>query len=356
MRPSPSIQPWSSQHLQKWATLCIVFFTAILVALAFSQIWQETPVPISTPATMAEPVVEIDEPIQPIPLSLDLDDRVVALGDRLFHDPLLSSDYTLSCASCHGLDTGGTDRLVVSRGINGNLLATNSPTVFNIGFHSRQSWDGRADTLEDQMGGPLQSVTTMGGLTWSQVIERIEQDPDYIQAFREVYQTRQITEAQVKDAIATFERSLYTPNAPFDQYLRGDKTAISEDAKQGYALFKSYGCVTCHQGVAIGGNMFQTLGIFGDYFADRGTPITKADWGRYNVTGNNLDRHVFKVPSLRNIVLTSPYFHDGNVATLNTAIRLMGQYQLGVDIPDQDVDLLLTFLQSLTGEYQGNPL
>ncbi|NEQ98013.1 MAG: cytochrome-c peroxidase [Cyanothece sp. SIO2G6] len=354
MHPSPSVPSFSAKRLQQWAALGIVFLAAVLVALSFSQIWQDTPTNVSV--TVAESIQQIDEPIQPIPLSLDLDEQVVALGDRLFHDPQLSSDYSLSCASCHGLDTGGTDRLKVSKGINGSLAATNSPTVFNTGFHSRQSWDGRVDTLEEQAGGPIASVGTMGGLTWPQVIARLERDPDYVKAFRDIYQTREITAGQIEDAIATFERSLYTPNAPFDQYLRGDKTAISAAAKQGYALFKSYGCVTCHQGVAIGGNMFQTLGLFGDYFADRGTPITKADLGRYNVTGNALDRHVFKVPGLRNIVLTSPYFHDGNVATLDEAIRLMGKYQLGIDIPDEDVDLLITFLQSLTGEYNGKPL
>jgi len=294
------------------------------------------------------------EPIQPIPLKLNLDSAKVKLGKQLFHDPQLSSNNSVSCATCHRLDLGGTDRLKTSEGMRGSNTGLNSPTVFNSGFLYRLNWDGKAATLEEQMDGPIASEKEMGGMTWQDVVDKLKKSPEYVAQFQKNYGDG-ITEESVKDAIAVFQHSLYTPNAPFDRYLRGDERAISAEAKQGYSLFKSYGCVTCHQGMLVGGNMFQSLGLFGDYFADRGN-IIKADLGRYNVTQDERDRHVFKVPSLRNVTLTSPYFHDGNPQTLDEAIKLMGKYQLGVDLPQKDVDLMMNFLQSLTGEYNGKSL
>ncbi|ELS00892.1 cytochrome c peroxidase [Xenococcus sp. PCC 7305] len=330
----------------------LLFLLAIIAALSIPQL--RSPQVDST----VEPVVELvalrSEPIVPIPLELELDQKRVALGDRLFHDPALSSNDTISCATCHRIDQGGTDGLAFSQGMLGANTGLNSPTVFNSGFHFRFNWDGRAETLEDQIDGPITAEKEMGGMSWPDVVNKLSQAPEYLSSFNEIY-PEGITEANIKDAIAIFQHSLYTPNAPFDQYLRGNDDAISDRAKEGYSLFKSYGCVTCHQGMLVGGNMFQTLGVFGDYFADRGN-ITKADLGRYNVTQDDLDRYVFKVPSLRNITLTAPYFHDGNPKTLDQAIKLMGKYQLGVDIPQQDVDLIMHFLRSLTGEYQGQPL
>lgn len=159
----------------------------------------------------------------------------------------------------------------------------------------------------------------------------------------------------VKDAIAEFERSLSTPNSRFDRWLRGDDNAITAEELEGYRKFKSYGCVSCHQGVNIGGNMFETLGAVREYFAERGN-VSKADLGRFNVTGKEEDRHVFKVPSLRNVALTSPYFHDGSAKTLDEAVRVMARYQLGRPLPDADAALLVKFLQTLTGEYNGRRL
>lgn len=344
---------FKSKRAKKLLGLGLLFCIAILIALGMTQLWRNSPQ--GAPIAKADEIALPNEPIQPIPLEIELDDRRVALGDELFHDPLLSSNGTVSCATCHALNKGGTDQLPVSKGMGGSLTGLNAPTVFNSGFHARLNWDGRAKTLEEQSDGPIAAVGEMGGMSWPAVVDRLQDDDGYKASFKDVYADG-VTPDNVRDAIATFQRSLYTPNAPFDKYLRGDDAAISAEAKQGYDLFKAYGCVACHQGVAVGGNMFQTLGIFGDYFADRGTPVIEADLGRFNVTRNELDRHVFKVPSLRNIAQTSPYFHDGNAATLQEAIQLMGKYQLGVEIPQTDIDLLMQFLRSLTGEYQGKPL
>lgn len=330
----------------------LLFLLAIIAALSISQLPEQSE--NSTLDNDIEIVALAAEPITPIPLELELDQEKVALGDRLFHDPILSSNDTISCASCHDIARGGTDRLIASVGMLGANTGLNSPTVFNSGFHSRLNWDGRAATLEDQIDGPITAEKEMGGMSWSDVVDKLSQSSEYVTYFNQIY-PEGITSDNIKNAIAVFQRSLYTPNAAFDKYLRGDEAAISAEAKEGYSLFKSYGCITCHQGMLVGGNMFQTLGIFGDYFADRGQ-ITKADLGRYNVTQDDRDRHAFKVPSLRNVTLTAPYFHDGNPQTLEQAIKLMGKYQLGVDIPQQDVDLIIEFLRTLQGEYQGKPL
>ncbi|NET33032.1 MAG: cytochrome-c peroxidase [Cyanothece sp. SIO1E1] len=313
--------------------------------------WQEQP---SVASYKSQLVATVNEPIQPIPLKIELDQAKVELGQKLFHDPQLSYDNSISCASCHNLATGGTDRLKTSIGVMGEAVAVNSPTVFNSGFNSKQFWNGRADTLEDQVDGPVLTAEEMGSHDWPSVINKLKQSSEYTTAFKQMY-AEGITSDNIKDAIATFERSLYTPNAPFDQYLRGDQEALTADEKEGYRLFKSYGCISCHQGMLVGGNMFQTFGTMGDYFGDRGE-VTEADLGRFNVTGNERDRFVFKVPSLRNVLLTSPYFHDGSAETLDQAIKLMGQYQLGINLPQEDVDQIMFFLNSLTGEYNGEPL
>ncbi len=330
----------------------LLFLLAIITVLSITQLREQTENSILY--SDVDTVLLVAEPITPIPLQLDLDARKIELGDRLFHDPILSSNDTISCASCHSIDRGGTDGLSASVGMLGANTGLNSPTVFNSGFHFRLNWDGRAATLEEQIDGPITAEKEMGGMSWSDVVDKLSQSPEYANSFTEIY-PEGITSDNIKNAIAVFQRSLYTPNAAFDKYLRGDEAAISAEAKEGYSLFKSYGCITCHQGMLVGGNMFQTLGIFGDYFADRGQ-VTKADLGRYNVTQDDRDRHVFKVPSLRNVTLTSPYFHDGNPQTLDQAIKLMGKYQLGVDIPQQDIDLIIEFLRTLQGEYQGKPL
>ncbi|MEK7991515.1 MAG: cytochrome-c peroxidase [Thiotrichaceae bacterium] len=293
------------------------------------------------------------EPISYIPKNIYLNARKVQLGNILFHDPRLSHDNTIACASCHGLQEGGVDGTPTSTGINGLVGPINAPTVFNSGFNFRQFWDGRAKDLEEQAAGPIHNPIEMGS-NWREVIVKLEQDSDYIEQFSLLYLDG-LTSHNIQDAIATFERSLYTPNSRFDLYLRGDKTALTQQEILGYQRFKAYGCISCHQGMNIGGNMFQHFGVMGNYFEDRGN-ITQVDLGRYNATGDPADKFLFKVPSLRNIALTSPYFHDGSAKTLEDAVKVMGRYQLGRMLSDEDVELLVAFLNTLTGEYNGQPL
>jgi cytochrome c peroxidase len=308
---------------------------------------------VSGAGTNTMTAAKVREPIRPIPQSLTLDAAKVSLGHKLFDEPMLSHDNTVSCASCHNLRTGGVDHRVRSIGIHQAEGSTTALTVFNSGLHFKQFWDGRADSLEDQVDGPTQADKEMGS-TWPEILAKLEHSTEYTTAFKQIYPDG-IQRANVKNAIAEFERSLITPNSRFDRYLRGEATAITADEKEGYHKFKAYGCITCHQGVDVGGNMFQPLGVMGDYFGDRGN-LTKADFGRFNVTGNEEDKFVFKVPSLRNVAVVGPYFHDGSAKTLEQAVTTMAKYQLGRALPPQDLQQIVLFLNSLTGEYQGKPL
>jgi cytochrome c peroxidase len=311
----------------------------------------------ATPQAVAAYAAESDrngsEPLSPLPLTLTLDVRKVALGDRLFHEARLSRDGTVACASCHNLKTGGVDRLARSKGVGGQLGGINAPTVFNSGFNYRQFWDARARTLEDQVDGPLQHPLEMAG-TWPNALDTLAGDPHYRAEFAALYRDG-VTTANVKDAIATFERSLFTPNARFDLYLRGNAAALSDFELAGYRLFKQVGCTSCHQGMNIGGNMVQKLGIIENYFAGR-SDLTEADQGRFNLTRLEEDRYVFRVPSLRNVAITPPYLHDASAPTLEDAVRIMARYQLGVDLSAGDVATISAFLGTLTGEYKGGQL
>lgn len=291
-----------------------------------------------------------NEPITPIPLEMKLDQRKVALGKRLFNDTQLSHDNTISCASCHDLARGGADGLPRSIGIGGAEGGINAPTVFNSGFNFRQFWDGRAATLEDQIDGPVQHPKEMGA-SWPEVIARLEKDGGYRDDFAALYGAG-IQRETVKDAIATFERSLITPNAKFDRFLRGEKNSLDSEEFAGYQLFKALGCISCHQGMNVGGNMYEKLGLVEDYFAQRGN-VQEVDLGRYNLTGKEEHRYEFRVPSLRNVALTAPYLHDASAGTLEQAVAIMGKYQLGVELQPLEISYIVKFLNTLTGEYQG---
>lgn len=286
--------------------------------------------------------------IVPVPLAMGLDPAKVELGRRLFHEARLSRDGSLSCASCHDIESGGDDGRRVSEGVGGKLGELNAPTVLNSVFNFRHFWDGRARSLEEQVDGPLQHPAEMGS-DWDTVLAFLAGNSGYRNAFQEIY-GRGPAREDVKDAIATFERSLVTPGSPFDRYLLGDDSALSEKQLAGYELFCSLGCVACHQGVNVGGNMFQSMARMKEYFDERGSPASTADLGRFNVTGKERDRYTFKVPALRNIELTAPYFHDGSVATLEEAVQIMASHQLGEDLSPVEVDQLVAFLRSLTGE------
>ena len=296
---------------------------------------------------------QTDEPIKPIPLEVKLDPKKVALGEKLFNDKRLSRDNSLSCASCHNLSAGGVDGSPSSVGIGGAKGPINAPTVFNSALNFRQFWDGRANSLEEQAAGPVHNPKEMGS-NWAEVLSKLAKDATLVDQMKQSYPDGMQTK-NIQDSLAVFERSLTTPNARFDKYLRGDKTALTGDELRGYQLFKANGCVACHQGVNVGGNMFQTFGVMGDYFTKRGN-VTAADLGRYNVTKNEADKHVFKVPSLRNVALTAPYFHDGSAKTLGDAVDVMFKYQLGRPASPQDQELIVKFLYTLTGEYKGKSL
>ena len=303
--------------------------------------------------TSGSAIAQSDEPIKPIPTDTKLDARKVALGERLFNDKRLSKDNSVSCASCHALAAGGNDGKQFSTGVGGAKGSINAPTVFNSGFNFRQFWDGRANSLEEQVTGPVHNPQEMG-TNWAQVLAKLVKDEALAAQFKDSYADG-VQSKNIQDAIAIFQRSLTTPNARFDKHLRGDKTALSADELKGYQLFKNYGCVACHQGVNVGGNMFQVFGVMGDYFKNRGNP-TEADLGRYNVTKNEADKHRFKVPSLRNVAVTAPYFHDGSAKTLPDAVDVMFKYQLGRPASAQDKELIVKFLHTLTGEYKGKLL
>lgn len=288
------------------------------------------------------------ESISPIPRTLPLDSAKVALGRRLFHDSRLSGDDSVSCASCHSLAKGGADGAARSTGIEGQLGGRNAPSVFNAVFNFAQFWDGRAATLEDQVDGPVNNPKEMGS-SWPAVIAKLENDAAYREAFDRLYGGMQ--PAHIKNAIAEFERSLITPRSRFDRYLEGDAKALTPAELQGHRLFKSYGCIACHQGVNVGGNLYQRMGIV-QVYGEGSAGKEPADVGRMAITGKPEDRFVFKVPGLRNVALTAPYFHDGSVPTLEQAVLLMGQHQLGVVIPQADVAPIVEFLHTLTGDLE----
>lgn len=288
-------------------------------------------------------------PFAPLPEIPKLDVRKVQLGEQLFHDTRLSANDTISCASCHDLDNGGVDGRAMSLGINDQEGTINTPTVFNSALNFSQFWDGRAENLEEQAAGPVHNPSEMGS-NWDEVSAKLSSDPDIKNAFKELYEDG-ITGRNIVNAIATFERTLITLNSPFDRYLRGDDNAISVQAKRGYELFQTYGCASCHQGANLGGNMYQTMGAMGDYFGDRGNEVD-SDLGRYHVTGRDSDRHVFKVPSLRMVAHTPPYLHDGVAKSLEDAVKVMAQYQIGRDLPSEDLNAIVEFLKSLAGAYR----
>ncbi|NOR71888.1 MAG: c-type cytochrome [Methylomarinum sp.] len=294
-----------------------------------------------------------NEPIIPIPDDVITQPEQVELGRILFNDVRLSVGDPVSCASCHSMSMGGADGQVVSTGVKSEKGSINSPTVLNSSLQFRQFWNGRAETLLEQIDGPIANPKEMGS-SWDEVLKKLKEDVFYVAKFNLLYPDG-LTIPNIKQAIITFEESLLTPNSRFDQYLRGNHKAITEDELKGYSLFKEYGCVSCHQGVAVGGNLFQKFGAFGDFFVDRGY-VTEADFGRFSVTKKEQDRFVFKVPTLRNIELTAPYLHDGSIASLENAVIVMMKYQLGRKPKEQNVQLIVQFLKTLTGQYQGKNL
>ena len=255
------------------------------------------------------------------------------------------------------LEDGGADHADerVSEGINGLQGTVNSPTVFNAVFNIDQFWNGRAHTLAEQAAAPPINPVEMGDQTWEQIIERLCQDASLVAEFKAIYPEEGLTEATVTDAIEEFEKTLITPNDKLDRYLKGDKNAMSAEELAGYQAFKANDCATCHYGKTLGGQSFELMSKYGDYFADRkqsrpDIAYNDDDNGLFGFTGKAEDMHKFKVPNLRNISKTAPYYHDGTIESLEEAVRLMFHYELGKTATDEQVASITTFLKALDGE------
>ena len=284
-----------------------------------------------------------DEPIKPIEAPKEINVAQAELGKKLFFDPRLSKSGFISCNSCHNLSMGGTDNLKTSIGHHWNQGPINSPTVLNSSFNLAQFWDGRAKDLKAQAGGPIENPGEMGS-THKLAVEVVKSISGYRAEFKKAFGSDGVDIDKITQVIAEFEKTLVTPNSRFDQWLTGKKDAITDQEKEGYQLFKSSGCTACHSGIAVGGSSYQKMGLIKPYKTDN-----KAE-GRFAVTGKEADKLLFKVPTLRNIELTYPYFHDGEAATMEQAVDIMGRLQLGREFEKTELDQIVAFLKTLTGD------
>lgn len=284
-----------------------------------------------------------EEPIKPIKPVQEINLAQVELGKKLFFDPRLSKSGFISCNSCHNLSMGGTDNLKTSIGHNWQQGPINSPTVLNSSLNLAQFWDGRAADLKEQAGGPIANPGEMA-FTHTLAIDLLESIPQYVVEFKQVFGSDKITIDEVTQAIAEFEKTLVTPNSRFDQWLLGDKNALNATELAGYELFKSSGCVGCHNGEAVGGSSFQKMGLIEPY------KTSNTAEGLSAVTGKDSDRFKFKVPTLRNVEMTYPYFHDGEAQTLTESVDIMGRLQLGKTYSGEENAQIVAFLKTLTGD------
>lgn len=284
-----------------------------------------------------------NEPIQPIKPAKITNPAMVELGKKLYFDPRLSKSGFISCNSCHNLSMGGTDNLKTSVGDHWHQGPINAPTVLNSSMNVAQFWDGRAADLKAQAGGPIANPGEMAS-SHALAVGVLESIPAYRAEFKQVFGTDKIDIDRVTQAIAEFEKTLVTPNSRFDKWLKGDKKALTANELAGYKLFKESGCIACHNGPAVGGNSFQKLGVVEPYKTNNPAE------GRFAVTGKDADRFKFKVPTLRNVELTYPYFHDGAANTLPEAVNTMGRIQLGKHFTPDENAKIVAFLKTLTGD------
>ena len=289
----------------------------------------------------------------------------IELGKKLFFDPRLSDTGSISCNTCHNVMEGGDGSRTVGRGVHGQTGPRNSPTVWNAVFMSTQFWDGRADSLEEQAKGPITAGVEMGMPTSEAAMEKIRNNEGYVEMYEEVYGGEDpVTLNNTVDAIAAYERTLITPNSSYDRYVRGDEDALTERQLNGMETFKELGCQGCHSGPAFNGpqwqqengnGYYQKLGVYQGSNPQCDQYIEQynlyADAGRADVTGDSSDEHMFKVPTLRNVEHTAPYFHNGQVRTLENATRVMASCQVGQNISDQQAENVTAFMTSLTGQY-----
>lgn len=284
-----------------------------------------------------------NEPVQPISAAVVTDPARVELGKKLWFEPRLSRSGFISCNSCHNLSMGGTDNIRTSIGDRWQEGPINSPTVLNSSLNVAQFWDGRASDLKEQAGGPIANPKEMA-FTHELAMEFLSSIPEYKAEFKQVFGKADFGIDEVTSAIAAFEETLVTPDSRFDLWLKGDKKAITDQELAGYQLFKNSGCVACHNGPNLGGTSFQKMGLIEPY------KTTNPAEGRAAVTGKDADRFNFKVPTLRNVELTYPYFHDGAVNTLTEAVDTMGRLQLGRSFSAEENAQIVAFLKTLTGK------
>jgi cytochrome c peroxidase len=294
-----------------------------------------------------------EEPISPIPISTSADPERIDLGRRLFSDERLSRNKTFSCVSCHPLNGAGIDGRARAIGADGKSLLRNTPTIFNLRFNLYLNWDGAHETLRRHTEAVLKNPALMDNKI-EELVTKLNEIPIYYSDFRKVY-PQGLNKDSLIDAIVTYEESLTTPNSRFDRYLKGDQSAITADELHGYQLFKSNGCIACHQGVNVGGNLLQRFGVFAEP-QSLGTEGDGTDMGRFRVSKDPKDKGVFRVPSLRNVAVTGPYFHDGRTKTLEEAIWVMARAQLGRVLTGEDIRSIAAFLGTLTGEFEGKSL
>ena len=287
-------------------------------------------------------IVFSKELITPIPDNIEYDKQKAALGKKLFLDTRLSADDTISCASCHFLNDGGDDNIAIPFGIGGKIGGIHTPTVYNSRYNLAQFWDGRAANLKEQASGPIHNPVEMGS-NFKDIIKKLNKDKKIVKEFKAIYKEG-ITEYSIIDAIVEFENTLVTPNSPFDKFLKGDTSALDSSEKEGFKLFKEYGCISCHNGINIGGNLFQKVGIIKEF------KTKLKSLGKFELTKDQNDKNYFKVPTLRNIEKTAPYFHDGSVSSLKNAVLVMFEVQLGVEPKKDEIEKIVKFLKSLNGE------
>lgn len=284
-----------------------------------------------------------------LPQPSDPSTPLAQLGKKLYYDESLSMSGKMSCNTCHPIANYGVDNEPTSPGHDGTRGTRNSPTTFNAYFHVAQFWDGRSPDLADQAKGPILNPIEMGMKSDVDVIEKLKNSADYIQMFQAAFPNEEnpIHFDNFAVAVAEFEGTLATP-AAFDAFLDGAVSALDETQKQGLSLFIESGCIACHIGPGLGGNMMQRFGlVHGPYWNYTGSE--RQDEGKFEVTGVESDKYVFKSPSLRNIEKTAPYFHDGSVGSLHEAVRIMAYTQLGKELTNEEIDLMVSFFQSLTG-------
>ncbi len=307
----------------------VTLIYSVSVASAWDVLPSQAPAPADNPTTPAK----------------------VELGKMLYHDPRLSSTGTVSCASCHNVMAGGEDNRPVAMGINGQTGGRSAPTVWNSAFNAVQFWDGRAESLEAQAAGPVTNPIEMGMKSWDEVVARLNSIEGYKKAFADAFGGNAISKDTATKAIAAYERTLITPNSPYDQYTTGDKSAMTEQQVRGMNKVAELGCTGCHSGPAFNGpGMFQKFPTFSNGAYQAMYHFNK-DLGLAEVTKKPDDEHMFKVPTLRNIALTAPYFHNGAVKTLDEAVKVMAKLQLNKDLSKEEIADIVAFLNALTGEF-----